>query len=74
MVQLASDKQVVLFVFLSLLIHLNLVQVGLHVKMLGPTSAAWTHLMEGKLLWLIFLFFFFNLKHKLTSEVQGSPS
>lgn len=49
MVQLESDKQVLLFAFLSLLIRLNFVRVCLHVKVLGPTSAArMAHLMETK--------------------------
>lgn len=68
MVQLEFDKQVVLFAFLSLLIHLNFMQVCLHVKMLVPTSAAWMiHLMERKLLWLSWNLFY--LKH--TSHSDG---
>lgn len=62
MVQLESDKQVLLFAFVSLLMHLNLVRACLHVKVLVPKSAAWmAHLMERKLLWPSWNLF--NLKH-----------
>lgn len=62
MVQLESDKQVLLFAFLSLLIRLNFMQACLHVKVLVPKSAGWmAHLMERKLLWPSWNIF--TLKH-----------